>query len=123
LIYGDAPRLRQALFNVVLNACQKLGPKSKVDIYLGRLPEESGAITISLVGIEEGGVKHDFSRSFPGLLSTRSEREPMGIGLSLAREVLSEFGATVVSQPLEDGGASLVISLERASMNLPAGKQ
>jgi C4-dicarboxylate-specific signal transduction histidine kinase len=47
----------------------------------------------------------------------------MGIGLTLAREVLSEFGATVVSQPLEDGGASLVISLERASMNLPAGKQ
>jgi PAS domain S-box-containing protein len=122
LIFGDAPRLRQALFNVVLNACQRLGPKSEVSIHLGRLPEENGPITISLIGIEEGGIKHDFSRSFPGLLSTRSEREPIGIGLSLAREVLSEFGATVVSQPLEGGGVSLVISLERARMNIPAGK-
>jgi nitrogen-specific signal transduction histidine kinase len=123
LIYGDAARFRQALFNVILNACQKLGSKSEDEIHLGRLPDESGPITISLIGIEEGGVKHDFSRSFPGLLSTGSEPEPVGIGLSLAREILTEFGATVQAKPLEDSGVSLVISLERARLNLPAGKR
>ncbi len=122
VIYGDAPRLRQAMFNVLLNACQKLGPKSEVNIHLGRLPEDTGTTTITLNGIEAGGIKHDFSKSLPEFISPGSSREALGLGLSLAGEVLSEFGATVRSEPQEDGGVSLVISLERAGLNGPAGK-
>ena len=86
LIYGDGPRLRQAIFNLLMNAGQHLGPGGEIEIAIGESTYPPDFIPILILGTEQGGQAHDFSKSFSSLLTSGQNREGIGMGLSLTRK-------------------------------------
>lgn len=111
LFYGDAPRLRRAMFNLLLNAACQVGQGGRLEIGIDEVPQKPDFTMIVLGGVEKDGAGHDFSRSFAGFLSGKDGESSMGMGLSLAREVLREFGAEVDSFTMAERGVPLVVFL------------
>jgi PAS domain S-box-containing protein len=115
LIYGDAPRLRQALFNIFLNVSKRLGQGASLEIAIEDAPDASSFTRISIAGIDEAGNGVDFSQSFAGFLDPSKSGEASGMGLSLARNILDEIGAKVETADIAEKGKALVVYIPKDS--------
>jgi PAS domain S-box-containing protein len=111
VIYGDSPRLRQALFNLVLNASQRVGSGGHLDLILDEAGTIEGSVMLAIVGTECGGMWHDFSQSFAEFLETGSSDGALGVGLSLTREILRGIGAKVRAIDSGEGKTYLAVEL------------
>jgi PAS domain S-box-containing protein len=111
LIYGEAPQLRQALFNLLLNAGQNVGAGGRLQVAIGEAEKLPGFLEFTLIGTEVDGVGHDFSRSFAVFFAAQCETEKAQIGLHLSRKILSEAGATIAVTEAGEHGVGLVIYL------------
>jgi signal transduction histidine kinase len=111
LIYGEAPQLKQAFFNLVLNASQQVGTGGRLEIVLDESADRPGFLTLELWGTEVSGVGHDFSQSLALFFGASRETGIVGLGLSLARKILNEAGAEITSSTRGAGGAPLVMYL------------
>ena len=118
LIYGDGPRLRQAIFNLLMNAGQYLGPGGEIEIAIEESLDRPDLIPVFIFGTEQSGQAHDFSKSFSSLLTSGQNREGIGMGLSLTREILREFGASLASTAVEGRGVALVLHLPKGKSTL-----
>ncbi len=119
LVYGDAPRLRQALFNVILNAAHLVGACGRVDILVKEADETLAGVIITLAGTVEGGERHDFSKSFARFLNP-AVSEAGSMGFALAREVFDEFGARaeIAAEGQEAGSLIFYIPAQRPSQTI-----
>jgi K+-sensing histidine kinase KdpD len=115
LIYGDAPRLRQALFNIFLNVSERLGQGGNLEIAIDDTPASASLTRISIAGIDREGNGVDFSQSFAGFLNPSKGSETLGMGLTLARNILDEIGATVETADIPDKGRALVVNIPKDS--------
>jgi len=115
LIYSDAPRLRQALFNIFLNVSQQAGQGATVEITTEEAPSDSRLTRISIAGVEKDGTGLDFSRSFAGFLDPTNSNEALGMGLSLARHILDEIGAKIETADIQGKGKALVVYIPKDS--------
>ena len=111
LVYGEAPQLRQAFFNLLLNAGQQVGTGGRLQAVIDEAADMPGFLGLALFGTEASGVGHDFSRSFAGFFSGQSEPEAAGIGLYLARRILDEAGVRIGSTAAGEQGVGLMIYL------------
>ena len=121
LIYGDGPRLRQAIFNLLMNAAQYLGPGGEIEIAIEESVDRPDLIPVFLLGTGQSGQAHDFSKSFSSLLTQGQNREGIGMGLSLTKEILREFGASLDSAAVAGRGVALVLYLPKGNnaLSLP----
>jgi signal transduction histidine kinase len=94
LVYVDAPRLRQAIFNLLMNASQKVGPGGEVAIAIEQ-PASNGWAVIIISGKRSGGAVYDLPSSFSKLLDFESSGYVPDLGLTLTKEILRELGVMV----------------------------
>jgi PAS domain S-box-containing protein len=111
IVYGDAPRLQQALFNLFLNVFQRTGPGSRLELSINEPDVSEPFVKVTIKGIEADGSGHDFSRSFSAFINPLKDGSVLDMGLSLAREILDEFGARVEAVEMGECGVPLVIML------------
>jgi signal transduction histidine kinase len=117
LIYGEASQLKQAFFNLLLNAGQLVGTGGRIHLNIEEAAEMPGVPEIVLMGTEAPGVGHDFSAILTGDLA---KPEAPGIGLHLASKILREAGARIcVSQT---GQRSLALVIQWPPDAAPNGK-
>jgi len=118
VVYGDAARLRQAVLNILIGVCQRAKPDSTLEI---ALDDDAGYAKVRL-SHGSGESEMDFSQILAGLLAARKDGEVVGLGLSLARDVLQEFEARV--EPAREGGdgCGLVIFFPKRSGTSILGK-
>ena len=109
---ADPQKLRQAIYNLVVNALQIGGPSVKVSIEVARESARRGRITIA----DDGpGVPEDLAdRLFEPFVTARPSGN--GLGLAIARRIVERHRGTLV---LERGGARGA----RFSMYLPLPEQ
>ncbi|HSE37276.1 MAG TPA: histidine kinase dimerization/phospho-acceptor domain-containing protein [Blastocatellia bacterium] len=108
LIYGEAPQLKQAFFNILLNAGQRVGTGGRIQLVIDEAAEMPGDLEIILLGTEASGVGHDFSTS---LRKGVAGPEGAGTGLHLATKILAEAGARICFTHSGDREPALVIKL------------
>jgi K+-sensing histidine kinase KdpD len=106
LIYGEAPQLKQAFFNLLLNAGQRVGTGGRIQLVIHEAAERPGDLEIVLLGTEASGVGHDFSASLRKGVAGPAET---GIGLHLARKILVEAGASICFTQIGERQPALVI--------------
>ena len=123
VIYGDGPRLRQAFFNLLLNAGRRLGAGGQLELTIEEPPEMPGCIGVRMTGVDRDGQSQDFAESFAGFLKPRRNWGTEEMGLMLTKGILDEYGARVAALPVEGQGVALVIYLPKRAGGLAAGRQ
>ena len=102
LIYGEASQLKQALFNLVLYAGQRVGPGGKLQALIEETSEQPGFQKVVLSGTGATGVNEDFS-DISRSLAAEDEAAIGEIGLEIAREILAKAGVRICSITGEQG--------------------
>ena len=64
LIYGDGPRLRQAIFNLLMNAGQYLGPGGEIEIAIEESVDPPDFIPVLYWGLSRVGKRTTFPNRF-----------------------------------------------------------
>jgi len=117
LIYGDAPKLRRAFFNLVITAIGEVGQGGDLEFVLGDVPGRSDLVNVLLLATNDNGPAPDFEESFAAILGEGVENELLAPGLSLTREILEAFRAEIRTvQPQERrAGLSICIPVKSPS--------
>jgi signal transduction histidine kinase len=106
----DAPRLQQAFWNVLRNACKFTPDKGNVSVrsYNGASDRISIEISDSGVGIEPSFLKNIFN----AFEQADSRREGLGLGLAISKAIIEMHGGTIDVRSEGLGkGATFVIDL------------
>ncbi len=114
-VEGDAPRLVQAVVNVLLNALEALTDRSqRVDLATRYVPEEQ---CVELTVRDQGpGISPEIAeRIRTPFFSTKRARGGLGLGLAVAERILSEHRAELVLASSPSDGT-------QARLRLPVAK-
>jgi signal transduction histidine kinase len=110
---GDSRRLQQVLWNLVHNAIKFTPSKGRVEIGVGRVEGEMQiTVTDDGQGISPSFLPHVFERFRQQDASSTRETFGLGLGLSIAKQLVELHGGTVSAH--SDGvgrGASFVVRL------------
>jgi len=111
LVDGDAEQLKEALVNLILNACEAMGYNGALDI-----TEEKGiinplgrAVVIRIADSGPGVPQHIRDEVFQPFFSTKEEGT--GLGLPIARRIFEEHGGWLHLHSAHGKGATFVIVL------------
>jgi signal transduction histidine kinase len=109
----DADRLREAVRQLVDNACRYSAPGETVRVR-ARLGDEGIAVHVSDRGrgLRRDTVRAAFGQPFtPGEDILRKERAGLGMGLNLARSLVVLHGGIMWAEPLPGGGTRVAFTL------------
>ncbi|HEV8571442.1 MAG TPA: ATP-binding protein [Actinomycetota bacterium] len=109
----DVDRLREAVRQLVDNACRYSAPGETVKVR-ARLGDEGIAVHVSDRGrgLRRDTVRAAFGQPFtPGEDILRKERAGLGMGLNLARHLVVLHGGIMWAEPLPGGGTRVAFTL------------
>ncbi|HEX7087938.1 MAG TPA: ATP-binding protein [Vicinamibacterales bacterium] len=127
-ILGDPARLQQVVWNLVANAVKFTNPGGTVSVSL-TVAEGEAAITVRDTGsgIDPAFLPHMFERFRQADASTSRRHGGLGIGLSIARDLVELHGGEIRAESQGTGrGATFVVTLpippaSRGDLMLAAG--
>jgi len=111
-IFVDPERLESTVHTLVENAINysPIGGKIKIDLTLEK-DIVKFAITDSGIGIEEKDKPKIFSRFYRGDLARQADKEGVGLGLSMAKEMVERQGGSIdFSSPGPGAGSTFWIT-------------
>lgn len=114
--YGDAlptradpQRLRQAVWNLCLNAVQAMPDGGELRVGARSLREQAGRLQISITDTGQGIADVDVPHIFEPFFSTKPEGS--GIGLALVYRVVEEHGGSIEVRSRVGEGATFTMTL------------
>lgn len=109
-VSGSQLRLEQVLINLLLNAIDATGAAGNAEITL-RAAEVADGIELHITDTG-GGIPDDvMQRMLEPFFTTKTTGEGLGLGLSISRTILEEFGGSVSFAPSAAGGTVTVVRL------------
>lgn len=118
IVFGDADRLQQVVWNLLVNAVRFTPEGGRIAIWLQR-DDASARIVVADtgIGIPPAFLPHVFDRFKQGDATAASAREGLGLGLAIVRHLVEAHGGAVRAEsPGEGLGATFTVVLP-----LPAG--
>ncbi|MBS1158241.1 MAG: dctB [Proteobacteria bacterium] len=107
----DQNRLQQVLVNLIGNALDALGDEPEKRLAFVAAPASSGQVALAVSdsggGFSETALEHLFEPFF----TTKPPGEGLGLGLTISRDILRDFGGDLLAGPAPGGGARFVILL------------
>jgi signal transduction histidine kinase len=92
-IRGDAERLQQLFLNLFLNACDAMPDGGRLEVSLGRAGSDAVCVSISDTGA--GIPEAELSRIFEPFFTTKAAGEGNGLGLMIAKRIVTEHGGEI----------------------------
>ena len=116
VIWGDASRLQQVMWNLISNAVKFTPPEGKVEISLFRLGDQiEMRVSDSGIGISRDFLPHVFDRFRQAEGGTTRRFGGLGLGLSIAKQLLELHGGTIEAHSEGLGaGASFIVRIPLA---------
>jgi signal transduction histidine kinase len=110
---ADAPRIREVLRHLLDNACRYSESGGSVSVRV-RVAEEG--VTVGVTdrgqGVGRSQVAAAFDEPFaPGEATLTKERAGLGLGLNLARNIVSLHGGILWAEPIPGGGSRVSFTL------------
>ena len=124
-LWGDPDRLQQIIWNLLSNAVKFTPPGGRIEV---AVEETGGAVQIAIsdtgVGIDAAFLPHVFERFRQADSSTTRAQSGLGLGLSIARNLVDLHGGTVVaaSRGLGKGSTFTVTLPTRRADVVPAAE-
>ncbi|MDZ4309503.1 MAG: ATP-binding protein [Cypionkella sp.] len=119
-IMAGPVRMEQVLVNLLLNALDAVENRPNPQITL-RATQMSRMACLTVTDNGSGIASEDLSRVTEPFFTTKSTGESLGLGLSISRTILGEFGGELALAAAPGGGTEVRVSLPLvARANLPA---
>jgi CheY-like chemotaxis protein/two-component sensor histidine kinase len=120
-VRGDTVRLQQVVWNLLANAVRFTSAGGRVEVRLRSVAGEAElTVTDSGRGIAAGLLPHVFDRFRQGESGTNRSHGGLGLGLSLARQLVELHGGTIeAASPGPGRGATFTVRLPVASAAPP----
>ena len=106
---ADPQRLRQAVWNLCLNAVQAMPDGGELRVGAQPLREHRGRLQISIADTGQGIAEADLPHIFEPFFSTKPEGS--GIGLALVYRVVEEHGGSIEVRSRTGEGATFILTL------------
>ena len=106
---ADPQRLRQAVWNLCLNAVQAMPDGGELRVGAQPLREHRGRLQISIADTGQGIAEADLPHIFEPFFSTKPEGS--GIGLALVYRVVEEHGGSIEVRSRTGEGATFIVTL------------
>ena len=110
-VLGDPRLLEHAVVNLLLNACDASRPDDEVTVRARRL---EGGVEIAVEDVGSGISPADVGRALEPFFTTKPRGEGHGLGLALAREIVSSHRGTLALAPRSPRGTRAAIRLPPA---------
>jgi signal transduction histidine kinase/ActR/RegA family two-component response regulator len=118
---GDATRLQQIVWNLVMNAVKFTPKGGRIQVYLQRINSHVEiVVSDSGSGIAPDVLPFIFERFRQADSSSTRAHGGLGLGLALVKHLVELHGGTVVAQSEGDGkGATFVVTLPQTIASVP----
>ncbi|HQU79822.1 MAG TPA: ATP-binding protein [Azonexus sp.] len=107
----DRNRLQQVLVNLIGNAIDAMAGEPERRLAFSAERASSGQVALAVsdtgAGFTEAALEHLFEPFF----TTKQPGEGLGLGLTISRDILRDFGGDLLAGPAPGGGARFVILL------------
>ncbi len=111
-VQGDAGRLRQVVMNLLMNAIQYAPDSDRIEVHLQRVDHQAQIQVQDYgPGISQTDLSHVFSRFYQATRSDRKRAGGLGLGLYLAREIVTAHGGQITAASSEGQGTTFTILL------------
>ena len=124
-VHGDAHRLQQVVWNLLANAVKFTPRGGRIDVVLERVDSHIEIrVTDSGIGIEPELLTEVFDRFRQADSSTTREHGGLGLGLSIARQLVELHGGSVHAESEGLGrGATFIVRLPVAAVRRESGRE
>lgn len=106
-IYMDSEKLKQVLWNLILNARDAMPKGGKVIISTG--PKDGTFIELSVEDDGPGIAEAEREQLFQAFFTTKPEG--VGLGLTMSRKIVEQHGGTLTLENRSEGGTRAVVGL------------
>ena len=112
-VLGDADLLRQAFFNLCINAIDSMpkGGELTLNIYPGKSAQSNKEVIIEIADTGEGIPKDILSRIFEPFFTTKEPGKGTGLGLSIVHLILERHNGAVGVESVVGKGTKFTIRL------------
>ena len=110
IVPGERFRLEQVVVNLVKNSLAALSGQAAGSLTIG-LTERSGQAVLTVADSGPGLGGNGLQTLVEPFFTSRASGDGMGLGLSIAAEIVSEHGGTMTAQDGTDGGAVFTVLL------------
>jgi signal transduction histidine kinase len=115
IINGDRNRIKQAIREFVQNAIKYNPPTGKIKKLLQKHDDKAIInITDTGIGISKKDMGHIFTRFYRGDISRNRDNGGYGLGMSIAREIVSSHGGKIKIKSKEGEGTSVIVEFRLA---------
>lgn len=114
IAWCDANRLQQVLLNLIGNAIDAMAESAQRRLHF--VASRSSGDRIALFVSDSGSGFDDaaLARLFEPFFTTKQPGEGLGLGLTISRDILRDFGGDLLAAPAPEGGARFTILLPTA---------
>lgn len=119
-VAGNALRLEQVLINLLLNALDATAAAGRAEVCVAA-SLGSGGVSVDIADTGSGMSEDVKGRLFEPFFTTKTRGESLGLGLSISRSLLEEFGGALHFHARPGGGtiARVVLPLARVAATRP----
>jgi PAS domain S-box-containing protein len=125
-IFGDRNQIEQVFLNLFANACDAMTKSNARDLSLDitqEIKEERAFWCCTIRDTGEGVKPEDLERIFKSFYTTKPERKAAGLGLCIARSILTEHGGSIAVESEYGQGATFMVWLPVYAHRMPLGQQ
>ena len=111
-VRGDKQRLRQVLFILGENACRYSKPSGHISVALWRDGKQACfSLTDQGIGIPTQDLERIFERHFRSSNAQHSRDDGSGLGLPMAKSILTAHGGQIAVSSIENSGSTFTVTL------------
>jgi two-component system C4-dicarboxylate transport sensor histidine kinase DctB len=110
-VSGNSVRLEQVFINLILNAIEATAAAGNAAVRLIAHSQGEGSVVVDISDTGAGIPETVRERLFEPFFTTKSKGESLGLGLSISRTLLEEFGGALQFDPGSDGGTVARVTL------------
>jgi len=110
-VHADPEQLKEALVNILNNACEATEPEGRIEIKEQLQMEQEGrAVAVIRISDTGSGIPDEIKdKIFEPFFTTKEEGS--GLGLSIVARIIEQHGGTIEAESREGKGACFVIKL------------
>jgi PAS domain S-box-containing protein len=116
-VTGDAVQLQQVLLNLVINAMDAMRetPAGSRQVAVETQLNAAGDVEVTVADRGHGVAAADLPRLFDAFFTTKPDGKGIGMGLAIARSIITAHGGSIWAKNNAEGGATFHVSLGAAA--------